>query len=115
MMPITRATSIPSRRVTISASSMDLPPLPPPAVLPRLAAAPLRRPRGLRAALAQAVDLQAVGGRQEAVGAADLGLQRGDPRAHELHHPAACGAYQMIVPLTAVNVLVEEAAAAETL
>ena len=44
----------------------------------------------------------------EAVGAADLGLQRGDARAHELHHPAALGAHQVVVALAVVDVLVEE-------
>src|SRR3954468_20318151 len=53
--------------------------------------------------------------RHEAVRPADLGLERGDSRAHELDHPAADGADQVIVVLPAVDVLVEEAPAAELL
>src|SRR5258708_5681939 len=105
MMPTTRAASTPSRRLTISASNMDAPPL------SGIAGHPLR----LGAALAQAVDLQAVARRHEAVSAADLRLQRRDAGAHELHHAAAPGAYQVIVPLAAMNVLEQEAAAPETL
>src|SRR5215472_16889697 len=78
MIPTTRATSTPSRRVTISASNMGL-------ARRRGAGPALRRPAGggaalrLGAALAEAVDLQRVGGGHEAVGAADLRLQGGDP------------------------------------
>jgi hypothetical protein len=143
MMPTTRATSTPSRKLTIRASNMVPPPLrgisgPPRcqaacatlaflaalaardtlATLPALAALAARSQgtavRG-GAGLAQPVDLQAVGARHEAVSAADLRLQRGDSRAQELHHPAADRAYQVIVPLPAVNVLVEVAPAPEPL
>src|ERR1700680_4478678 len=69
--------------------------------------------RGAR--LAEPVDLQAVGAGQEAVSAADLRLQSGNPGAQELHHPAADRADQVVVPLPAVDVLVEEAPAAKPL
>src|SRR5258708_3165641 len=108
MMPTTRAASTPSRRLTISASNMDAPPL---SGLAGIAGHSLR----LGATLAQAVDLQAVARRHEAVSAADLSLQRRDAGAHELHHAAAPGAYQVIVPLAAMNVLEQEAAAPQTL
>src|SRR5580693_2223148 len=97
MIPTARAASTPSRRLTISASSIQPPHL------------------GRSALLAAAVDLKLVDGGQEAVRAADLGLQRRDAGAHELHHPAAAGADQVIVALSAVHVLVEETAAAEPL
>src|SRR6202040_851658 len=111
MMPTTRATSIPSRRVTIRASSMV-------ARRSRLGmgAAIARRAAARRGArLAEAVDLQAVGAGHEAVRAAELRLQGSDPGAQELHHPAADRADQVVVPLPAVDVLVEVAPAAEPL
>src|SRR5262245_64701127 len=105
MMPTTSAASTPSRRVTMSASNMS-----------RLPDRRARRARGgLRARLAEAGDLQRVAHRHEAVRAADLRLQRRDARAHELDHPAATGAHQMIVLLAGVDVLVEEAAAPQAL
>src|ERR1700724_544959 len=111
MMPTTRATSIPSRRVTIRASSMV-------ARCSRLGrgaaiAGSAAARRGAR--LTEAVDLQTVGAGHEAVSAADLRLQGGDPGAQELHHPAADRAHQVVVPLPAVDVLVEVTPAAEPL
>src|SRR6185312_463593 len=107
MIPTTRAASTPSRKVTMNASNMG-----------RLLAARLRL-HGLlgrlRAGVAQAGDLQRVARRHEAVGAADLPLERRDARADELHHPATAGAYQVVVLLPEVHVLVEEAAAAQPL
>src|SRR6201996_8115463 len=108
MIPTTSAASTPSRNATIIASNIG----PPFAALRRGC---IRAGRRLGAAPADAVDLQTVGGGQEAVSAADLRLQGGDARAHELHHPAAGGAHQMVVPLAAVDVLVEEAPAPQTL
>jgi hypothetical protein len=61
------------------------------------------------------VDLQAVAARLEAVGAADLDLQGGDPGALELHHPVTAGADQVIVLLPGVHVLEEKAALAQTM
>src|SRR6185295_17065486 len=104
MMPTTRAASTPSRSATISASNMDHPPR-----RRRRRDAVRRRRGGFRAAEAEARDLQRVPHRHEAVRTADLRLQGSDPRADELHHPAAAGAHQMIVLLAGVNVLVEEA------
>lgn len=49
------------------------------------------------------------------MGPADLRLESRDPRADELDHAAAAGADQVIVPLPAVDVLIEEAAAAQAL
>src|SRR5690348_8009805 len=105
MIPTTRAASTPSRSVTISASNMD----------------GLRRARGgaglrrLRAEIAEAGDLERVPRRHEAVGAADLGLERRDPRAHELHHPAAPGAHEVVVLLARMDVLVKESPAPQPL
>src|SRR5947199_2728491 len=104
MIPTTSTASTPSRSVTINASNMRHP--------------PRSRRRGqavghslLRAAVAEPGDLQRVPGRHEAVRPADLRLERDDPRADEFHHPAAPRAYQMIVLLPRVHVLVEEPAA----
>src|SRR5436309_8915441 len=107
MIPTTRAASTPSRRVTMKASNMGR----------HLPARLSRVGRGgrLRAAVAQAGDLQRVARRDEAVGAADLPLQRRDPQADELHHPAAAGAHQVVVLLAEVHVLVEETPAAQPL
>src|SRR5688500_3829173 len=104
MMPTTSAASTPSRRVTTRASNTG-----------RLRSAAARRRLGLGAADADAVDAQRVPARHEAVGAADLGLQGGDPRAHELDHPAAAGADEVVVVLAGVDVLVEVAPAPEPL
>jgi hypothetical protein len=68
-----------------------------------------------RALPAQTVDLEPVAARLEAVGAADLDLQSGDPRALKLHHPLTAGADQMIVLLPGVHVLEEKAALAQTM
>src|SRR5437763_3062896 len=112
MIPTMRAASTPSRSVTISDSNMGHP-LPSPI---RRSGTPggYRSPR-LRAAVAETRDLQGVVRRHEAVGAADLGLEGGDPLAHELHHPAAHRAHEVVVVLPAVDVLVEEAPARELL
>src|SRR3954469_25248221 len=104
MMPTTSAASTPSRKVTMNASNMG-----------RLLAARRRLGRGGRTLIAQAGDLKRVARRHEAVGAADLPLERRDSGADELHHPAAAGTHQMIVLLPEVHVLVEEAAAAQPL
>src|SRR6185369_10913133 len=109
MIPTMRAASTPSRRVTISDSNMGRSLPGPPG-----SSGGHRSPR-FRAAVAEAGDLQRVVRRHETVGAADLGLERGDPRAHELHHPAAGRAHQVIVALPAVDVLVEETPARELL
>src|SRR5437764_253474 len=109
MIPTTRAASTPSRRVTMKASNMGrhLP------VHPRLSGG--GRGGRLRAAVAQAGDLQGVARRDEAVGAADLPLQRRDPQADELHHPATAGAHQVVMLLSEMHVLVEETPAAQPL
>src|SRR5262245_49363230 len=98
MMPTTRAASTPSRRVTISASNMDRPGGRNGRRHPALQAR-----GGLRAAVAEAGDLQGVAHRHEAVRAADLRLQRRDSRADELDDPAAAGAHQVVVMLPGVN------------
>src|SRR4029079_5332722 len=105
MMATMRAASTPSRRVTISASTMR-----PPAELgPRPA---LRLGLRRRAPVAEPGDLKRVPRRLEAMGAADLGLEGGDAGADELDHPAAAGADQVVVVLlAAVDVLVGEAPA----
>src|ERR1700686_4487081 len=82
MIPTTRAASTPSRKVTMNASNMGRLP----AELRPGGCARLGR---LSAQVAQAGDLQRVARRHEAVGAADLPLERRDPRADELHYPAA--------------------------
>src|SRR5436305_4489557 len=106
MIPTTRAASTPSRSVTTSDSNMGRGSL-------RDGGRPVRLV--LRAGVAEAVDLQRVPRGDEAVGAADLGLQRDDPGADELDHPAAAGAHQVIVLLAAVHVLVEEPVALQPL
>src|SRR5436305_15001342 len=104
MIPTTRAASTPSRRVTMNASNMGRGLL----AHPRPSGGGRGDPgRHLRAAVAQTRDLQRVARRDEAVGAADLPLQRRDPQADELHHPAAAGAHQVVVLLAEVHVLVE--------
>src|SRR4028119_154231 len=69
----------------------------------------------LSAGVAHPADLQGVIGGREAMGAADLRLERRDPWADELDHPAAGGADQVIVPLPGVDVLIKEPVAPETL
>src|SRR5688572_22398313 len=96
MIPTTSAASTPSRRVTTRASNMG-------DSLTGRHLEPRLRPARRRALVAEAADLQGVVRREKTVRAADFGLQRGNPRAHELHHPAAAGADQMVVILAAVN------------
>src|SRR4051812_27043900 len=110
MMPTTRAASTPSRKVTTNASNMGGLSRGRPGRQPGA-----RRCIGARARVAEAADLQRVTPRLEPVGAADLALQRGDARAHELDHPPAAGADQMIVMLAAMDMLVEEAVLPEAL
>src|SRR5687767_2246698 len=101
MMPTTSAASTPSRNVTISASNMGR---------PSGSHGQRRRRRKyfrgfLGAGVAEAGDLQRVVGGHEAVGPADLRLERHDARAHELDHPPAARAHEMVVLLPGMNVL----------
>src|SRR6185295_18546149 len=74
----------------------------------------LRR-RFVAAGVAQAGDLQLVVGGRETVGAADLGLQRGDAGTDELDDAAARGADEVVVLLAGMDVLEELAARAHPL
>lgn len=51
----------------------------------------------------------------EAVRPTDFRQQRADPRAHELDHPTADRAHEMMVALAGVNVLIEVAVALQPL
>src|SRR5688572_31785587 len=121
MIPTTSAASTPSRRVTMSASSIGSPPYTPDPSLPPGGREGRPLPglsllsRLCGAVAAETVDLQPVAARLEAVGAADLDLESGDSRALELHHPVTAGADQMIVLLPGVHVLEEKAALAQTM
>src|SRR5690349_2193142 len=112
MMPTTRAASTPSRRVTTRASNMQGS-----SADPGPGGPGGNRDGNLDASalVAETADLESVAGRHETMGAADLGLERGDAGAHELDHPAAAGADEVIVMLAAVHVLVEETVLPEPL
>src|SRR5215203_867373 len=112
MMPTTRAASTPSRRVTISASNMDRPPH---RRMHRRRQTTALALGGFRATVAEARDLQRVPRWHKTVSAADLRLQRRDARADELDDAPATHAHQVVVLLPGVDVLVEEAPAAQPL
>src|SRR4029453_5334761 len=101
--PTTRAASIPSRRVTISASNMETfsvrLPGPPGGGRRDPRAGSLRCGRHARAvaALAVAADLGGVAGHAELVPGADLVLEPLDVPALELDDRAAAQAYHVIV------------------
>lgn len=61
------------------------------------------------------MDLQSVDFGVEAMGAGDLALHGADAGAEELDDPAAVGAQQVVVLLAGVDVLEEEARAAQAL